>query len=76
MGDSITFGYGTSGKSKTWPSLVQGMLGDDFTVVNLGLNGREMMKSCGSPYWNEPQFKTALSSNADCVILMLGTNDS
>ena len=35
-----------------------------------------MLKSGDHPYWNEPQFQTAKNSNADVVVLMLGTNDA
>lgn len=29
-----------------------------------------------SSYWIEPEYKIALNSDADIIILMLGTNDS
>ena len=34
------------------------------------------MRGGDLPYWNEPQYREALGSDADIVILMLGTNDS
>ena len=47
-----------------------------YTILNLGVGGRTMMKDGDYPYWNEPQYKTAMSSEANTVILMLGTNDA
>ena len=49
---------------------------DKYEVVNLGLGGRTMLKNGDCSYWNEPEFKYALDSDADKVILMLGTNDA
>ena len=28
------------------------------------------------PYWNEPEYQSALDAKADIVIIMFGTNDS
>ena len=47
-----------------------------FEVINLGLGGRTMMKTGDSPYWNEQAYQDALNSEADIVVMMLGTNDS
>ena len=79
IGDSITFGYDSSDPAtKSWPSQLTNMLHDSskYEVVNLGLNGRCMLKTGWLPYWNEPQYRQALESNADIVVLMLGTNDA
>ena len=35
-----------------------------------------MMKNGDLPYWNEQFYQDALDSNADIIIIMLGTNDS
>ena len=47
-----------------------------YEVINLGVSGRTMIKKGDYPYWNEQAYQEALKSNADIVILMLGTNDS
>ena len=54
------------------------MLKDDtkYEVINLGLGGRTMMKTGDMPYWNEQAYQDALNSEADIVIMMLGTNDA
>ena len=49
---------------------------DTIEVINLGVSGRTMMKNGDYPYWNEPQYQQALNSEADVVVLMLGTNDA
>ena len=79
VGDSITWGCEASDPdTKSWPARLMSMLNDTnkYEVVNLGLSGRTMMKDGNMPYWNEKEYQTALNSNADIVILMLGTNDS
>ena len=79
VGDSITWGCDSSDPdTKSWPARLMSMLHDTnkYEVVNLGLSGRTMMKDGDMPYWNEKEYQTALNSNADVVILMLGTNDS
>ena len=47
-----------------------------YEVVNLGLGGRTMLKNGSCPYWNEPEFKQVLNSDADKILIMLGTNDA
>ena len=79
VGDSITWGYCASDPSATaWPVQLMNMLHDHskYLVQNLGVSGRTMMKKGDYPYWNEPQYQTAINSNANIVILMLGTNDA
>lgn len=47
-----------------------------FEIVNLGIGGRTMLRKGDLPYWNEPNFQEALNSQANIIILMLGTNDA
>ena len=47
-----------------------------YEVINLGIGMRTMMKTGDYPYWNEQFYKDALNSQADYVLLMLGTNDA
>ena len=79
VGDSITEGVCSSNqKTKSYPSKLRDLLNDTnkYEVINLGISGRTMMKSGDFSYWEEQAYLDALNSEADIVILMLGTNDS
>jgi lysophospholipase L1-like esterase len=77
VGDSITAGFGASSRNFTYPSQLQAMLGDRYVVSNFGSSGAMMQKGIhGWSYWNMPQFRAAVDSHPDIVILMLGTNDA
>lgn len=75
VGDSITQGSGLA-KGQSYPSQLQVMLGDGWTVANFGLSGRTLLKKGDYPYWNEKIYQDALQSAPDVVIIMLGTNDT
>ena len=75
IGDSITQGSG-AGKGESYPSQLQEMLGDKWTVGNFGVSGRTLLKKGDYPYWNEQKYQDALKSEPDVVIIMLGTNDT
>ncbi|MBN2686310.1 MAG: beta galactosidase jelly roll domain-containing protein [Pontiellaceae bacterium] len=75
VGDSITFGMGTS-DGMSYPSQLQNLLGDGYTVGNFGVSARTLMRSGDLPWWNEPQFQAAQDFAPDMVIIMLGTNDT
>ena len=49
---------------------------ENYIVQNLGIGGRTMMKTGDYPYWNETFYQDALNSEADIIVLMLGTNDA
>ena len=79
VGDSITEGTCSSDESThSWPAQLHDILNDEdgYTVQNLGVGGRCMMKNSDWPYWNEQAYQDALNSEADIIILMLGTNDA
>jgi len=77
VGDSITAGACSSGKSHTYPAVLQTLIGTDkYAVTNLGASGSTMLKSGNSPYWNRKQFKTLTNNTWDVLIVMLGTNDA
>jgi lysophospholipase L1-like esterase len=85
-GDSNTYGRDAETKSRLerhvrWPGVLQRLLGEDYYVIEEGLNGRTtvwddpvrgMFKRNGSLY-----LLPCLESHSpvDLVILMLGTND-
>ena len=84
-GDSNTYGYLPAGNGRRysegvrWPSLLQKLLGDEYTVIEEGLCGRTTdAEPAGVPWKNgESYLCAALSTHRpiDMVIFMLGTND-
>jgi lysophospholipase L1-like esterase len=84
FGDSNTYGESPEGFGRyeyheRWPGRLQQLLGNDFLVIEEGLNGRTTV-------WEDPveadksgfrHLPSCLMSHAplDIVILMLGTND-
>ncbi len=68
-------------KNKRWTGIMQNKLGENYTVVEEGLNGRTTSLDeiiPGRPYRNGlPYFPVCLESHypIDLVIFMLGTND-
>ncbi len=85
FGDSNTWGYSPLGErfdeTVRWPMVMAGRLGDEFMVIEEGLNGRTTVLDDPT----EGGFKSGLSylppclmthNPLDLVILMLGTNDT
>ena len=84
FGDSNTWGYNAVtterfGPSVRWPGVMREMLGQDFFVIEEGLNGRTTV-------WDDPieEYKSGKKYLVPClethrpldlVIIMLGTND-
>lgn len=86
VGDSITQGTGAKNSANYYPSQLQKLLGDGFKVVNCGKASAYVMSpeseynvKASTPelwYKNTAQYKTAMASNPDIIIVMLGTNDA
>jgi acyl-CoA thioesterase I len=77
IGDSITFGLGISKRSsRSYPSQLAKMLGDDWEVRNYGLNSRTLLSGGDFPYSKEYFYIKAKKWLPDVVVIMLGTNDS
>mmetsp|Transcript_27611 Transcript_27611/g.55196 ORF Transcript_27611/g.55196 Transcript_27611/m.55196 type:complete len:224 (-) Transcript_27611:29-700(-) len=79
VGDSITYGSTASDPSKTaYPAwlLQSALAGSNHEVLNYGVSGATMMKEGDKPYWKEPEFDEAMASEADVVLIQLGTNDA
>ena len=87
VGDSITQGTGSSSASKySYPARLSQMLGKGFKVVNCGkassyvmdLNCSYNVKKSSPNLWypNTAEYKKLKESEADIVIVMLGTNDA
>jgi len=69
VGDSITEVYG-------YPQKLQGLLGNNYTVINFGLSASTVSLDSQTPYMHYPIFWRAKASQPDIVIIMLGTNDA
>lgn len=75
VGDSITAGVGATSAQHTYPSVLQGLLGDRFVVTNLGSSGATMQNEGYRPFVQTAMYRGLLESTWDVVVLMLGTND-
>lgn len=82
LGDSITFGLMASGAEKSYPAVLQSLLGDSWCVSNFGRSGAtvindfDVVEGRYSPYVKSDEYKQALQSYPEIVILMLGMNDA
>ena len=68
VGDSIT-------ESSEYPSDLQNMLGENYSVGNFGSWGSTVSLNSWKPYMTQPQFHDALNFTPDAVVILLGTND-
>lgn len=84
FGDSNTWGWdpatrGRFDRKTRWPGVVRELLGEDYWVIEEGLNGRTTVHDDPfSPHRNGLKYLPAcLKSHApvDAVVIMLGTND-
>lgn len=73
VGNSITEG---AGLTKTYPGVLQELLGNAYEVRNYGIGGRTLLRKGDLPYWNETKYKEVLTWAPDIVIIKLGTNDT
>lgn len=77
LGDSITFGAGVGGDpSRTWEVLWNRKIGEDWQVLNYGVNGRTMQSAGDYPYTRDRIYEDSLSCKADLYLIMFGTNDA
>lgn len=77
VGNSITYGYGLDDRnSQSYPSILQQLLGPDYSVMNFGTNGCTMLKKGNKPYCDDPNFAAGTGFRPDIVVIMLGTNDA
>jgi lysophospholipase L1-like esterase len=77
VGDSITWGFGQA-DPRSYPGVLGRLLGSSgaHTATNFGVSGTTMMKKGDHPYWSTAEYSKALASNADVVVIQLGTNDA
>jgi lysophospholipase L1-like esterase len=69
IGDSITRLYG-------YPSMLQALLGDNYTVENFGSSSSTVLLNTDKPYMYEVEFTQAKEFQPDIAVVMLGTNDA
>lgn len=68
VGDSIT-------QDSDYPSVLQTLLGDNYSVGNFGSRGSTVTLNTWKPYMNQSEFQAAQDFDPDIVVIMLGTND-
>jgi len=81
VGDSLTEGFHASDPGHSYPALLQGLLGSQYKVMNFGhggatLTGPQAGYANKAPYWMTGAYQRSLASEADIVVIMLGTNDA
>ena len=77
IGDSTTFGHGVMGKQElTWEYFLNEKLGNEYQVLNYGVNGRTLQSTGDFPYVNDEIYHQSLNCKADIYLIMLGTNDA
>lgn len=79
IGNSITYGYGLPDSvrpSKSYPAVLQRMLGDSYEVGNFGHSGATLMRHGHRPYMDLPEFRDALAFRPDVAVIHLGVNDT
>lgn len=77
VGDSLTYGYGLENRVQdAYPSILLELLGSHYQVSNFGLSGRSLLSTSDYPYLQEKNARLSFESEADIVIIMIGSNDS
>ncbi len=84
FGDSNTYGYNPGNgdrfpESVRWTGLLQGLLGEDYRVIEEGLNGRTTVFDDPNDDWKKgiDYIKGILCTHrpVDYLVIMLGSND-
>lgn len=76
IGDSITIGVNSNDYEKTYPTYIQQMLGYDYYVANLGVNGSSICTIDPYSYAKFREYTIAKMLKPDVVLFALGTNDA
>lgn len=77
VGDSITEGAGLRPQGPlAYPGVLDSLLGNQYTVMNLGRGGTTMLKDGDFPYWSAKEFSNVFAYNPDLIVIKLGTNDT
>jgi len=76
LGDSITAGVGVlDPANESYPAQLSKHLGLHYKVLNYGVSGATVSQGT-SAYTATRQYKKTLQSEADVIVLALGTNDA
>lgn len=84
VGDSLTYGYGSTDPSKySYPAVLGEILGSNYIITNCGVSQATAISKTGK-YFNQngidytttTQYTRALKSKPNIVLIMLGTNDA
>lgn len=77
VGDSITEGAGVWPQSElAYPVVLDSLLGDTYTIMNLGRSATTMLRDGDFPYWTAKEFSNVFAYNPDLIVIKLGTNDT
>ena len=78
VGDSLTYGAGVrfTRHRDSFPAQLNGLLGEEWQVLNYGLSWRTLQDSGDLPYRSDRFFKDSLECGAEIYLLMLGSNDA
>lgn len=69
IGDSITEWTG-------YPTYLQNILGDNFSVGNFGVSGTGISSNSEKPYYEQAALQKAKDFQPAIIVIMLGTNDA
>ncbi|MBE6633643.1 MAG: hypothetical protein E7620_04775 [Ruminococcaceae bacterium] len=79
VGDSITYGaHSTDYNTKSYPAVLQTLLGSEYTVTNYGFSGTSYVETERNykPYDDCGMYRMSLAAKPETVVIMLGTNDT
>ena len=80
VGDSITYGSGIPNASiDSYPAQLERMLQQfdvQWQATNFGVSGATLLRRGDKPYNGLSAYQSALNSEPDIVVIMLGTNDT
>ena len=77
VGDSITYGHGTTGwPQNNYPSVLQELLGEGYHVNNYGVSSYAVQDTADRPHRTLPHYQESLAYDADFVVFMMGSNDA
>lgn len=77
VGDSITYGHGTTGwPGNNYPSQLQNLLGEGYHVNNYGVSSFAVQVNADRSYRTLEHYQQSLAFDADFVVFMMGSNDS
>jgi lysophospholipase L1-like esterase/pimeloyl-ACP methyl ester carboxylesterase len=63
-------------ETQSYPAQLEQLLGPNYQVTNYGVSSTTLLKKGDYPYRNTQQYKDALASQPDIVLIDLGGNDS